>query len=56
MPFRGMAKLTGGMVTRAMARAILEMVNGHFFRGLFRLLAARRTGRREQKQREETLR
>lgn len=56
MPFRGMAKLTGGMVTRAMARAILEMVNGHFFRGLFRLLAARRTGRRERKRREETLR
>lgn len=55
MPFRGMAKLTGGMVTRAMAQAILEMVNGHFFRGLFRLLAARRTGRRERKRREEAL-
>lgn len=34
MPFRGIAKMTGGAVTMEMAYALLEMVNGHFFRGL----------------------
>ena len=34
MPFRGVAKMTGGVVTMEMAYAMLEMVNGHFFRGL----------------------
>lgn len=34
MPFRGVAKMTGGVVTMEMAYAMLEMVNGHFFGGL----------------------
>lgn len=34
MPFRGIAKMTGGMVTMEMAEGILAAVNGHFFRGL----------------------
>jgi len=38
MPFRGLAKMTGGIMTMDMARAVLEMVNGHFFRGLKNLI------------------
>ncbi|MFV0465255.1 MAG: glycoside hydrolase family 3 C-terminal domain-containing protein [Lachnospiraceae bacterium] len=38
MPFRGLAKMTGGAVSMEMSYAILHMVNGHFFTGLGRLI------------------
>lgn len=38
MPFRGIAKMTGGMVSMKMAEGILMAVNGHFFRGLGKLI------------------
>ena len=38
MPFRGMAKMMGGMVSMDMAKDILFIVNGHFFRGCGRLI------------------
>ncbi|MDD2981033.1 MAG: glycoside hydrolase family 3 C-terminal domain-containing protein [Hespellia sp.] len=38
MPFRGLAKMTGGAISMEMAEAILFMANGHFFRGLGRLI------------------
>ena len=38
IPFRGMAKMMNGMVTKAMAEDILLMVNGHWHRGLGRLI------------------
>lgn len=38
MPFRGIAKMTGGMVTMEMAEGILTAVNGHFFRGLGKII------------------
>lgn len=34
IPFRGMAKMMGGMVSMRMAEAILTIVNGHFFKGV----------------------
>lgn len=34
MPFRGIAKMTGGMVSMEMTQGVLKMVNGHFFKGL----------------------
>ncbi len=34
MPFRGIAKMAGGMCTMEMAEGILTICNGHFFRGL----------------------
>lgn len=37
MPFRGMAKMMNGMVSMDMAKDILFIVNGHFFRGVGRL-------------------
>lgn len=33
MPFRGIAKMMNGMVSMEMARALVTIVNGHFFRG-----------------------
>lgn len=38
MPFRGIAKMTGGAVTMDMARAMVTMANGHFFKGAGRLI------------------
>lgn len=38
MPFRGIAKMTGGMVSMDMARGMVEVVNGHFFRGMKKII------------------
>ena len=38
MPFRGIAKMAGGMCTMEMAEGILTIVNGHFFKGLSRVI------------------
>ncbi len=38
IPFRGMAKMMNGMVSLSMAEDMLIMVNGHFWKGLVRLL------------------
>lgn len=42
MPFRGLAKMTGGAISMEMVEGILEIVNGHFFRGLANLIGAKR--------------
>ena len=34
MPFRAIAKMTGGLVSMDMARSLVTLVNGHFFKGL----------------------
>ncbi|GJM69548.1 hypothetical protein HMSSN036_17640 [Paenibacillus macerans] len=34
MPFRGIARMTGGLVNMPMLDGLLMMVNGHFFKGL----------------------
>lgn len=34
MPFRAMAKMTGGAVSMEMAKGMLAVVNGHFFKGI----------------------
>lgn len=39
MPFRAMGKMTGGMVSDRMVDDIVFLVNGHFWRGLGRLIA-----------------
>lgn len=38
IPFRGIAKMTGGMVSMEMAEGIVIFVNGHFFRGLGKII------------------
>lgn len=40
MPFRAIAKMTGGMVDMAMVESLLIIFNGHFFRGLGGLVRA----------------
>ena len=39
MPFRAIAKMSGGMVSHKMVEDILVIVNGHFFRGFGRVVA-----------------
>lgn len=39
MPFRAIGKMTGGMLSQKMVDDIVFMVNGHFFRGVGRLIA-----------------
>jgi len=39
MPFRGICKLTGGMISGRMTEDILLALNGHFFQGMSRLIA-----------------
>ena len=53
MPFRGIAKMTGGMVTMEMAEGILEAVNGHLWKG-FRQIARGyfHSGKKKKKARE----
>lgn len=38
MPFRGIAKMTGGAVSMEMARGMVDVVNGHFFRGMGQII------------------
>ena len=38
MPFRALAKMTGGMVSMEMAEGIRTVVNGHFFRGMGKVI------------------
>ncbi len=39
MPFRAMAKMTGGAVSMDMVDGIVELVNGHFFGGLGKIIS-----------------
>lgn len=38
MPFRGIAKMTGGAISMDMARGMVLVVNGHFFRGMKQII------------------
>lgn len=42
MPFRGIARMTGGIMNMPMLDGVLMMVNGHFFKGLRYVLKERR--------------
>lgn len=50
MPFRALAKMTGGMVTMEMAEGIVEIVNGHLGRGLKKTVGGFFRNRRLNKQ------
>ena len=39
MPFRGIAKMTNGMVSMDMVRGMVTAVNGHFFRGMKQIIS-----------------
>lgn len=38
MPFRGIAKMTGGAVSMRMVRGMVTVVNGHFFKGMKQII------------------
>lgn len=38
MPFRALAKMTGGMVSMEMAEGMITVVNGHFFKGIGKVI------------------
>lgn len=50
LPFRSVARMSGGMVNMAMLDGILLMVNGHFWKGLGTYIKAGRAKRKEEKQ------
>lgn len=49
IPFRGIAKMTGGMVSMEMAEGLVMAVNGHFFRGMSKVIGGFFTNRRQNK-------
>ncbi|OPJ63992.1 beta-glucosidase family protein [Clostridium oryzae] len=50
LPFRGIAKMTGGAVNMPMVDGILMIANGHFFKGLSHLLRERNNMIKSRKQ------
>lgn len=50
MPFRSIAKMTGGVVTMDMVSGILEIVNGHFWKGLKQIVVGFFQNRKVSKQ------
>lgn len=55
MPFRGLAKMTGGMISTEMAHAMQYMANGHFFGGCHQLIKAHFKNQKELKARKERI-
>ncbi|MDD3219619.1 MAG: glycoside hydrolase family 3 C-terminal domain-containing protein [Lachnospiraceae bacterium] len=55
MPFRALAKMTGGMVSMEMAEGILTVVNGHFFKGMGQIIGGFFKNRKANKQYEKKL-
>lgn len=49
MPFRGIAKMTGGAVSMKMARGMVDVVNGHFFKGMKQVIGGFFENRKENK-------
>lgn len=55
MPFRAMAKMTGGMVSMEMAEGMLTVVNGQFFKGMRGIIGGFFRNRKENKAYEKKL-
>lgn len=55
MPFRGIAKMTGGAVSMEMVEGILTAVNGHFFRGMTAVIRGFFKNRKENRAYERRL-
>ena len=55
MPIRAMAQMTGGKITRAMTEDVVFLVNGHFWRGLGRLIKGYFQGRKTARHYEKEL-
>ena len=55
MPFRGIAKMTGGAVSMEMVHGMAEAVNGHLLHGLSRLIKGFFRNRKENRTYEKLL-
>ncbi len=55
MPFRGIAKMTGGMVSMEMAEGMVEVVNGHLLKGLGKVIGGYFRNRSANKKYEKIL-
>jgi beta-glucosidase len=55
MPFRAIAKMTGGAVDMHMVHGIMKMVNGHFFSGLGKVISGYFRNSRQNKAFEKEL-
>lgn len=55
MPFRALAKMTGGVVSMEMARGMLTVVNGHFFKGIGIVIGGFFRNRKENRDYEKRL-
>ena len=49
MPFRGISRMTGGIVNMPMLDGILMMVNGKFFRGLIKFIQEKNNLKRSKR-------
>ena len=50
LPVRGLGQMTGGIITRKMTRDILQIANGHFFKGMAGLVKHFFAGRKEARE------
>ena len=55
MPFRGIAKMTGGAVSMEMVYGIVDVVNGHFMLGVKKIIGGYFRNRRNNKKYEKLL-
>lgn len=55
MPFRGIAKMTGGAVSMEMVKGMVLVVNGHFFSGMKKLVSGYFANRRLNREYEKKL-
>ncbi len=55
IPFRAIAKMTGGMVSMDMIQGLLIVVNGHFFQGMGRIIRGFFVNRRDNRRYEAVL-
>ena len=56
MPFRAIAKMTGGLVSMEMTEGLVTVVNGHFFRGMSKVIGGFFKNRKLNKRYEAELR
>ena len=55
MPFRGIAKMTGGIVSREMVTGMVDAVNGHLWKGVKKIVSGYFRNVRENKEYEKRL-
>ena len=55
MPFRGIAKMTGGAVSMDMVQGMVTVVNGHFLKGMKQIVKGFFTNAKANKAYEEKL-